>query len=184
MLVEVRWHGRGGQGAVTAAELLAHAAIEEGLYAQAMPSFGAERRGAPVQAFNRISDRPIRTRGSIKEPDVVVVIDETLLSLEEVVEGIKPTGVFIASTPLGPGELKAKLGLKCRVATVDALKVAREVLGASITNTPMLGALIKVTGLVKLETVLGKVEERFGPKLGPLNVKAVRRAYEEARVVD
>jgi len=182
-LVEVRWHGRGGQGAVTAAEILAHAAIEEGFYAQAMPSFGAERRGAPVQAFNRISDKPIRTRGSIKEPDVVVVIDETLLGLSEVVEGIKPSGVFVASTSMKPGELREKLGVKCKVATVDALKVAREVLKVPITNTSMLGAFAKAVGIVKLETLLSKVEERFGPKLGPLNVEAVKRAYEETEVV-
>ncbi len=183
MLVEVRWHGRGGQGAVTAAELLAHAAIDEGLYAQAMPSFGAERRGAPVQAFNRLSDKPIRTRGSIKSPDVIVVIDETLLKLSEVLEGIKPETSFIVCTSRPPAELKKMLSLECKVASINALKIAREILKVPITNTSMLGAFAKVVGIVKLDTLLNKVEERFGPKLGPRNVEAVKRAYEETEVV-
>ncbi len=182
MLVEVRWHGRGGQGAVTAAELLAHAAIEEGLYAQAMPSFGPERRGAPVQAFNRLSDKPIRTRGAIKQPDVVVVIDEGLLHLSEVSEGLKESSVLIACSSKAPSELKEELGLRCRVASVNALKIAREVLGVPITNTSMLGAFVKAAGIVKLDTVLAKVEERFGLKLGPRNVEVVRKAFEATEV--
>jgi len=168
---------------VTAAELLAHAAVEEGLYAQAMPSFGAERRGAPVQAFNRISDKPVRTRMAVRSPDVVVVIDESLLSLNGVVSGLKDSSTFIASSSKPPAEVRRRLGLSCRVATVDALRLAREVLGAPITNTPMLGAFVKAVGVVKLDTVVKKVVERFGPRLGPKNAEVVKKAY-EATVVE
>jgi len=182
MLVEVRWHGRGGQGAVTAAELLARAAIEEGLYAQASPTYGTERRGAPVLAFNRLSDQPIRLRGVVTSPDVVVVIDEGLLQLKEVLQGLKEGSTFIACSSRPAAELKRRLRLEGRVASVDALKIAYEVLGAPITNTTMLGAFVKAASVVKLDTVVRKVEEHFGPKWGPRNAEAVRRAYEATEV--
>jgi len=182
MLVEVRWHGRGGQGAVTAAELLARAAIEEGLYAQATPSYGTERRGAPVLAFNRLSDQPIRLRGMIASPDVVVVIDESLLQLKEVLHGLKEGSTFIACSSRPAPELKGRLGLEGRVASVDALRIAYELLGAPITNTAMLGAFVRAAGVVRLDTVVRKVEEYFGPKHGPRNAEVVRRAFEATGV--
>ncbi|MCX8205079.1 MAG: 2-oxoacid:acceptor oxidoreductase family protein [Candidatus Nezhaarchaeota archaeon] len=182
MLLEVRWHGRGGQGAVTAAEILAQAAIEEGLHAQAMPSFGPERRGAPVQAFNRISDKPIRTRGVVKRPDVVIVIDEGLVALKEVLEGMKEGSKLVTCSSKPAKEVKRMLGLQGPVASVDAIRIALETLGASITNTPMLGAFVKAVGIVSLGAVVSKVEERFGAKLGPKNAEAVRRAYEATEV--
>lgn len=182
MLVEVRWHGRGGQGAVTAAEILAQAAIDEGLYAQAMPSFGPERRGAPVQAFNRISDKPIRTRGPVRSPDVLVVIDEGLMRFKEIFEGVKDSGSLVACSSRPASELKKQLGLGGAVASVDAVKIALNTLGLVVTNTPMLGAFVKATGVVSLGTVVKRVEERFGAKLGPMNAEAVRRAYELTEV--
>lgn len=182
MIVEVRWHGRGGQGAVTAAEILAQAAIDEGLYAQAMPSFGPERRGAPVQAFNRISDRPIRTRGVVRSPDVVVVIDEGLLGMREVLEGVKRSSSLVACSSRPAAEVKRALKLEGPVASVNALRIALKTLGVPVTNTPMLGAFVRAVGIVSLSTVLKRVEERFGPKLGPKNVEAVKSAYEATEV--
>ncbi|MEM4700277.1 MAG: 2-oxoacid:acceptor oxidoreductase family protein [Candidatus Nezhaarchaeales archaeon] len=180
--MEVRWHGRGGQGAVTAAEILAQAAIEEGLYAQAMPSFGPERRGAPVQAFNRISDRPIRARGIVRSPDVLVIIDEGLMRFKEVFEGMKSSSSLVVCSLRPASEIKRALGLEGVVASVDAIGIALKELGVAVTNTPMLGAFVRATGLVSLSTVAKKVEERFGAKLGPRNAEAVRRAYEATEV--
>src|SRR4030067_2357993 len=139
-MIEIRFHGRGGQGAVTSAEILALAAIGEGKYAQAFPSFGPERRGAPVVAFCRINDQPIRIRANIYEPDIVVVLDPTLLKIVNVAAGIKPDGIVVTTSKDSPEVVKETLGIKNRVATVDAVKIAMEVLGLPITNTAMLGA--------------------------------------------
>ena len=154
-LIEIRWHGRGGQGAVTSAELVAKAAINEGKYAQAFPSFGPERRGAPVLAFDRISnEQPIRVRAEVTQPDVVVVLDSGLLSIVDVTSGLKENGVLIINTKKDVKDIEAELGTKCRLATIDATKIARELLGVPITNTTMVGALIKASEVVKLESLL------------------------------
>ncbi|GAG23944.1 unnamed protein product, partial [marine sediment metagenome] len=143
-LIEIRWHGRGGQGAVTSTELVAQAAINEGKYAQAFPAFGAERRGAPVVAFIRIdSSRPIRVRAEIVEPDIVVVLDPSLLRVVDVTSGLKASGILVVNTPKEPEEIIKEFGLKWSLATVDATEIARELLGVPIVNTAMIGALLK-----------------------------------------
>jgi len=180
-LVEIRWHGRGGQGAVTSAELLAQAAINEGKYAQAFPSFGPERRGAPVSAFVRISNEQIRIRAEITEPDVVVVLDPSLLHMINVASGLKDGGTFVINTRKPAEKIRAEFGIKQRLATVDATKIAREILGVPITNTTMIGALLKATDVVDLESLVEPVKERFR-RLADRNINAMKRAYEETIV--
>ena len=181
-LVEIRWHGRGGQGAVTSAELVAKAAINEGKYAQAFPSFGPERRGAPVLAFVRIStEQPIKIRSEIAQPDVVVVLDPGLLRIVDVTSGLKENGVLIINTKSSPQDIESELGAKWRLVTIDATGIARELLGVPITNTTMVGALIKATGVVKLESLLEPLEQRFG-RLAEKNINAMKRAYEETSI--
>ena len=181
-LIEIRWHGRGGQGAVTSAELLAQAAISEGKYAQAFPSFGPERRGAPVQAFNRIdSKEPVRIRVDLTEPDVVVVLDPSLLSIVNVTSGLKENGMVIINTRKTAKEIKSEFGINYPVATVNATKIAREQLGVPIVNTTMLGAVIKTTGAIKKESAHAPLEKRFG-RLGERNIKAMETAYEEVLI--
>jgi pyruvate ferredoxin oxidoreductase gamma subunit len=178
-LVEIRWHGRGGQGAVTSAELLAQAAISEGKYAQAFPSFGPERRGAPVQAFNRIDrQNPVKIRADITDPDFVVVLDPGLLSIVNVTSGLKANGRVIINTRKSPEKIKKEFGIKHPVATVNATRIAREKLGVNIVNTTMLGAVIKVTGVVAKESVLAPLDNRFG-RLAERNVNAMQTAYDE-----
>ena len=177
-LLEVRWHGRGGLGAVTSAELLARAAIGEGKYAQSFPSFGPERRGAPVIAFLRISDEVIRTRTAIDEPDVVVVLDPGLLRVADITSGLKGTGKIIINSRKSPAELKSEFGYRWPVAAVDATRIARETIGMPITNTAMIGALLKVTDAVKLDSVIEQLQERFGARARG-NIEAMRRAYRE-----
>jgi pyruvate ferredoxin oxidoreductase gamma subunit len=147
-LLEIRWHGRGGLGAVTSAELIARAAISEGKYAQSFPSFGPERRGAPVIAFLRISDEFIRTRTAIDEPDMVVVLDPGLLRVVDVASGLKDDGKIIINSRKSPAGLKSEFGYKWPVAVVDATRIARETIGMPITNTAMIGALLKVAEVV------------------------------------
>lgn len=180
-MLEIRWHGRGGQGAVTSVEMLALTAIGEGKYAQGFPSFGPERRGAPVAAFNRIDDKQIKVRSAVYKPDVVVVLDSSLVGLVNVTEGLKPDGTLIVNTPKSPEELKKELNFKGRVATVDASKIAWEELGVPITNTTMLGALIKVLDIVKLDSVKEPIEHRFG-RIAQKNLAALKRAYEDVKI--
>ena len=181
-LVEIRWHGRGGQGAVTSAELLAQAAISEDKYAHAFPSFGPERRGAPVLAFVRISSRqPIRIRAEITQPDVVVVLDPGLLSVVNVTSGLKPNGILVINTRRSFDDIEARFKTKCKLAKVDATTIAREVLGIPITNTTMIGALLRATGVVKLESLVEPLKQRFD-RLAERNIKAMQRAYDETEV--
>jgi len=177
-IIEVRWHGRGGQGAVTSAELIALAAINQGKYGQSFPSFGPERRGAPVQAFLRVGDEPIRVRSEITEPDVVVVLNPDLLRVVNVTSGLKPKGMLIVNTKKSLAEIKDAYGKDYTVAVVDARKIAIESIGLPITNTTMIGALLKVTGLVKPEDMIGPLQHRFG-KVAGKNITAMKRAYEE-----
>lgn len=180
--IEIRWHGRGGQGAVTSAELLARAAIGEGKYAQAFPSFGPERRGAPVLAFDRISaGEPVRVRAGITAPDVVVVLDASLLRVVNVTSGLKEGGVLVINSRKPLSEVASELGTKWRLAIVDALKIAQEVLGVSIVNTAMLGAVVKATEVVKLESLFEFLRRRFG-RLGERNIEAMKRAFAETVV--
>ena len=181
-LVEIRWHGRGGQGVVTSAELLAKAAIGEGKYAQAFPAFGAERRGAPVLAFDRISSqKPIRTRAEVAEPDVVIVLDSSLLSIVNVTSGLKEKGVLVINSSKPLQEIKSELGNRWQLAIIDATSIARELLGVPIVNTTMLGALLKATDLVKLDSLVEPIEQRFG-RLADRNIGAMKKAFEETVV--
>ncbi len=181
-LVEIRWHGRGGQGAVTSAELLAQAAINEGKYAQAFPSFGPERRGAPVLAFDRVSNKePIRVRAEITEPDVVVVLDSGLLPIVNVTAGLKEGGVLVINTRKAIKDIESNLGNKWQLAIVDATKIARELLGVPIVNTTMLGALLRATGVIKLESLFEPLKHRFG-RLAERNIDAMKKAFDETIV--
>jgi len=179
--LEVRWHGRGGMGAVTAAELVARAAISEGKYAQSFPSFGPERRGAPVLAFLRISDEFIRIRTNIYEPDVVVVLDPGLLSIVDVTSGLKEEGKIIINSRKSPEQLKSEFGYKWPVAAINARKIARETIRLPITNTTMMGAFLKVTEAVKADSLVEQLQERFG-KRAEGNIEAMRRAYKETAI--
>ena len=181
-MIEIRFHGRGGQGSVTCAEILALAAIGEGKYAQAFPSFGPERRGAPVVAFCRISDQPIRIRANVYEPDIVLVLDPTLLKIVNVAAGMKPDGILLTTNKDSPEKVKELLKIKNRVAVVDAIKIAMEVLGVPITNTTMLGSLVKVSKIVKKESFILPLKERFG-RIAEKNITAFERAYQETTLI-
>ncbi len=181
-MVEIRFHGRGGQGAVTSAELLALAAIEEGKFAQAFPSFGPERRGAPVVAFCRISDEPLKIRANIYEPDIVIVLDASLLKIVNVAAGLKPEGILVTTSKDSPEKVKNELKINNKVAVVDAVRIAREVLGLPITNTTLLGTLIKASGIVKKESFLSPLNKRFG-RIAEKNRSAFDRAYLETVII-
>lgn len=176
---EIRIHGRGGQGSVTAAEMLSVAAFEDGKFSQAFPAFGVERRGAPVQAFTRISDVPIRLRSQIYAPDYVIVQDATLLETVDVASGIKDDGTIIINTKETPEELK--LETKAKVMTVDATKVAMEIIGRPIVNTVLLGAFAGATGEVNVESIKKAIKERFSGKVGEKNAEAIQKAYDLIR---
>lgn len=180
---EVRLHGRGGQGAVTSAELVATAAIDEGRFAQAFPSFGPERRGAPVAAFIRVSENQIRTREKVYHPDIVVVLDSSLPSLVNVAAGLKDDGIIILNTAFSEEEVRERFGLKAKLALVDANTIAHEVIGMPITNTTMLGALLKATGIVGMDALDEALERRFG-RIAEKNKAAMRRAFEETVVTN
>ena len=182
-IIEIRWHGRGGQGAVTSAELIAQAAIAQDMFAQGMPSFGPERRGAPVVSFNRIAadGSRIRNRAGIASPDIVVVLDPTLTEIAGVTNGLREGGTLIINTHKDNKELADKYGKQFRVATVDASKIAREEMGVDIVNTTMIGALIKACDVVALESMFGPIEHRFG-RLAEKNVNALKRASNETVV--
>lgn len=181
-LIEIRWHGRGGQGAVLGSELLARAAIDEGKFAQAFPAFGAERRGAPVLAFDRINSKaPIRIRAEVDEPDVVIVLDSSLLSIINVTSGLKDKGTLVINTRKQMDDIVSEFGNKWRLAVIDATKIAHEVLGVNIVNTTMLGALIKATGVVNKESLYEPISERFG-RLAERNINAMEKAFKETVV--
>ncbi len=180
-MIEIRWHGRGGQGAVTSVEMLALAAIEEGKFAQGFPSFGPERRGAPLAAFNRVNSKQIRVRSQVYHPDVVVVLDPSLMKYVNVVEGIKPDGILIVNSPKSAEELSELLNFKGTIGTVDASRIAREELGVPITNTTMLGAVVKATKVIKLDSLKNPIDHRFG-RIAQKNLNALKRAYNETRI--
>lgn len=182
MLVEVRWHGRGGQGAVTAAELVAYASIFKGYYAIAFPEFGAERRGAPVTAYNRISDSVIYDRSPILSPDIVVILDPSMVG-RAVLHGLKKGGFVIANTMRKPSELSEVLGPEFRIATVNATKIAMDVFRLPIVNTAMTAALIAATRIVDIDSLLQAVRSRFSGRVAELNEKVIREAYESTEVV-
>lgn len=175
-MIEIRFHGRGGQGAVTAAEILAKAAFEDGKYCQAFPFFGAERKGAPVMAFSRISDKPIRRRYQVYNPDYVVVLDNTLLEAVDVLSGLKSGGKVIINA-----EDQFDLGENVDSYSIDATGIALDILGVPIVNTVMLGALASVTGEVTLDSVVKITKETFPGKIGEKNAEATKIAYERIK---
>ena len=178
-MIEIRFHGRGGQGAVTGANILAIAAAKEGKDVQAFPYFGVERRGAPVTAFTKIDDRPIRIKSQIYEPDYVVVLDASLIKAVNVTQGLKNGGLVIINTDKEPGSVK---GVEGRIATVDATTIAvKHHLGskeAPIVNTAILGAFAKATGVVKIESIVQSILES-APAKKKENAKAAKEAYEK-----
>jgi len=190
-LTEIRWHGRGGQGAKTAALLLADVAFSTGMYIQGFPEYGPERMGAPITAYNRISDEPLRVHSYIYEPDYVAVVDETLLDSVKVTAGLNPNGAIIVNTAKDPKEIIPKLGgYKGRVYTVDAKKVALASIGRNIPNTPMLAAVIRASGIMDetlfLDNMLASFEHKFAtkPEVVDGNMKALSMALEEVKVYD
>ncbi|MFH0713551.1 MAG: pyruvate ferredoxin oxidoreductase subunit gamma [Candidatus Micrarchaeota archaeon] len=177
-MIEIRFHGRGGQGAVTAAELLAVAVGEEGKSSQAFPFFGVERRGAPVKAFCRIDDKEIIIHEQVYNPDIVVVLDATLIEAGvNVLEGIKPNGVVVVNSPK-PVAFANPVAADVKVFYVDATSIAHQWLGVPIVNTAMLGALVKATNVVKLESLTNALEHRFGAK-ATANIDAVKDCFEK-----
>jgi len=185
-LIEIRFHGMGGQGAVMGALILAEAAFAEGKYAQKIPVYGGARRGGDVTVFLRLNDKPIRRTSGIYEPDAVIVMDPTLKKQPFVRAGLKEGGTAILNDEVKPKEvdLGVKLGL---VATVDATSLSTEVFGQRaipIVNTPMLGAISKATGWVKLESLSGPIKHQLPGKLGELNIKACLRGYEAVKVLE
>ncbi len=181
-VLEFRWHGRGGQGAWTASELLARTALAEGKYIQSFPEFGPERMGAPVTAFTRISSEPIRIHCAIYDPDVVVVLDPTLTKTVPVAAGInQKDDVILINSGDTPTKVREDLRLTTgKVWTVHATEIALKILGAPITNTAMLGAVAKATSVVSMAGLERTVKERFRPDLAEKNFAVIRQAYEEA----
>lgn len=186
-LVEIRWHGRGGQGAKTASLLLAEVAFNTGKYIQGFPEYGPERMGAPITAYNRISDDPLTIHSNIYEPDFVVVVDETLIKTVAVTAGVKEGGAIIVNSHKTPEEVKKELNFDGRVYTIDARKISEETLGAYFPNTPMLAAVVKVSEVVPVDVFLDDIEASFKhkfankPQVVPKNMEAVTRSLKEVR---
>ncbi len=187
--LEIRWHGRAGQGAVTAAKTLAELiSQEEGIYAQGFAVYGAEKRGAPVVAFTRVDEKPIRDHSEYMEPDIVLLLDPTLMGLVNIKEGLKKDGKVIINTAFPKDEVVKELNLEdYEVYVIDANKISIEALGRAIPNTPMIGALAKVTGLFTKEEVSNGVVEllkeagKFPEKIIEGNRQAIEKAYEEVK---
>ncbi|MHA5218822.1 2-oxoacid:acceptor oxidoreductase family protein [Dysosmobacter sp.] len=188
-IVEIRWHGRGGQGAKTASLLLADAAFNTGKYVQGFPEYGPERMGAPITAYNRISDQRSTVHSNIYEPDYVVVVDETLISAVDVTAGLKKEGAIVINSSKSPAELRPKLkGYEGRVCTIDAGKISEEELGKNFPNTPMLAAIVKVSGVIGEEEFIKDMEGSFKHKFASKpqviegNMRALKRSLEEVQV--
>ncbi|MCD6341661.1 MAG: 2-oxoacid:acceptor oxidoreductase family protein [Thaumarchaeota archaeon] len=185
-LIEVRWHGRGGQGVVTGSNLLARAAIQEGKYAQHFPEFGPERAGAPVRSYTRISDEPIEIHCGVYEPDIVVIIDPVMSKFaKEYCQGLKKGGdILLNYIPEEDAEIvKWVKENGCRLHVVDARKISLEEINREIYNVPMLAALIRVRGLCKISTLEEVLAKRFSRKIFEMNLKISRRAYEEVKTI-
>lgn len=187
-LTELRWHGRGGQGAKTAALLFADAAMGEGKFVQAFPEYGPERMGAPVQSFNRLSDEPITLHCNVTSPVVVIVLDPSLTETVDVTKGLPEDGILLVNTSLPPETIRKKIGLSGkRIFTVDASSIALESIGENIPNTPMLGALVKATGLLNFDRMINdtrtKLSKKFAsrPEIIEGNLRAIERAYQEVK---
>lgn len=185
-ITEIRWHARGGQGAMTGARTLASIAISQGKYAQGMPEFGPERMGAPMRAYNRISDANFSLYCSVVSPDVVVVLDPSLISVIDVTEGLNKGGTVIVNTNQPVSELRKKLkNTDVKVMTVDATGISTAALGRPMPNTPIIGAIVKATGVLTLDTVLAYIKHSFGEKFSAKitegNLTAIKKGYEELK---
>jgi pyruvate ferredoxin oxidoreductase gamma subunit len=185
-LVEIRWHGRGGQGAKTVAQFLAEAALEQGKYIQAFPEYGPERAGAPMNAYTRISQQPIRVHSGVKNPQALIIIDPSLAT-PSALQDLARDSVVIVNSPDSPQTLRQRLNYKGdKLATVDATRISLELVGIPTPNTPMLGALLKILPLLSVEAVGKRIKAKFLKKLGPekteANIQAVKKAYNEVKI--
>lgn len=187
-VIEIRWHGRGGQGAKTASLLLADAAFNTGKFVQGFPEYGPERMGAPITAYNRISNERINIHSNIYEPDYVVVVDETLIDSVEVTKGLKENGAIIVNTEKNPTEIKQKLnGYNGKVCTIDAKTISLETIGKNFPNTPMLAAVVKVSEIMKIDDFIKDMEDSFAHKFASKpqviegNMNAIKRSVSEVK---
>jgi pyruvate ferredoxin oxidoreductase gamma subunit len=185
-MTEIRWHARGGQGAVTAAKMVAELALGQGKYFQAFPEYGPERSGAPIVAFTRVSDEPIQIYAGIEHPQVVVVLDASLFGATDVTKGAPEDAVILVNSEMSPADLRARYGLKRgRLFTIPATRIALETIKRPIPNTPMVGALTRITGLFPIEKVVEFLRYEFGKKFPAKvvegNILAITRSYEEVR---
>ena len=187
-LTEIRWHGRGGQGAKTAATLLAEAALHEDKYSQGFPEYGPERMGAPMCGYTRISDEEIRLHCAIYTPNIVVILDESLIDAVDVTAGLAEDGVIIVNTAKDPDAVRRKTGFGGRIATINATQISIDELGRPIPNTVMMGALLKATDILHIDTVIKDIEKKFGKKFPERvvqgNIKAISRAFEEVVIAE
>jgi pyruvate ferredoxin oxidoreductase gamma subunit len=179
---EVRIHGRGGQGAKTASQFIAEAALGEGKQIQSFPEYGPERAGAPVKAYTRISDKPITTYAPVVNPDIVIVIDPTLMVSVDVTEGLNDDGILMVNTPKDAEDIKKDTGFKGKVYTINATKIAIDTVGKNLPNTPMLGSFVKVSGVIPIESIKDSIKSKFLKKLGEektqATIKGVELAYD------
>ena len=189
-LIEIRWHGRGGQGAKTAALLFGEAAIDTGMYIQAFPEYGPERTGAPVNAFNRLSKKPIRLHSGVDSPSIVLVLDPSLLNTVDVLEGLEKGGILIVNTSDSPKEIRKRLSVDSgiEIYTLDASKIAMDTIGLNKPNTPMLGALAKVSDILDYKKMLKSIEHKLKIKfrgkpeeIVTKNMEAIKTAHEETK---
>ncbi len=184
-MIEIRWHGRGGQGAKTISQILARINLRQGLYAQAFPEFGPERSGAPIRAYNRIADKQILVHSGVYNPDIVVVIDESLLASENPTAGLKPDGVLVVNTPCSPEDIRRQTGFTGKIVTIDAEKIAKET-GTGFANVPMLGAVVAVLG-ADLELAADELRQALGERMSGAvlekNLEGFRAGYLAAKEV-
>ncbi|NQT82782.1 2-oxoacid:acceptor oxidoreductase family protein [bacterium] len=188
-LIQLRWHSRGGQGAKTAADFFTQVAISEGKYSQAFPEYGPERSGAPMRSYTRISSEPIKLHSAVYKPDAVIILDPTLVGTVNVWEGLSEEGEVVINTRLTPQEARKEFNITGhKVFTIDATGIALDELGRNIPNMPMVGALVKVSGLLELDHVIEGLRKTFSAKFGKevveKNVRAINRAYKEVRTED
>ena len=189
-VLEIRWHARGGQGAKTAATIMAEAASEAGKYVQGFPEYGPERMGAPIRAYNRICSMEVPLHCNIEQPDIVVVLDPTLVKNRDVLSGIPEGGILVVNSRETPAAIRAQLGqeLKARIYTLDASGIAVDTIGRDIPNTPMMGALVRISELLPfahfLEAVKKQLEKKFSQEMVTNNLAAIERAYQEVKGED
>ncbi|MEA3229612.1 MAG: pyruvate ferredoxin oxidoreductase subunit gamma [archaeon] len=174
---EIRIHGRGGMGAVSSAQILAIAAFKDGKESQAFPFFGVARRGSPVEAYCRIDKKCIRMRQQIHRPDYVLILDKSLTDAVDVLNGIKPKGIVIINSAVKP-DLKTD----AKIYHVDATKIALDIFGRNLVNTPILGAFVKATGEISLDSIIKTIKEKFPPEIAQKNIQAIKLAYEQCRI--